>query len=82
MPQIVSDQVSGGPLGAWLAYSVLLAAAGVIGDLAESMFKRDAGRKDSSSWLPGLGGVLDIVDSIVFAAAPAYFYWATGLIGP
>jgi phosphatidate cytidylyltransferase len=82
VPRLVSDAHLRGPLWAWLVYGLLLAAAGVMGDLAESLLKRDAGRKDSSSWLPGLGGVLDIVDSIVFAAAPAYFYWALGLIGP
>ena len=66
----------------WLAYGVILAAAGMIGDLAESLIKRDMNRKDSSRWLPGLGGVLDIVDSLLFAAPPAYLCWAAGLVGP
>ncbi|HLA40260.1 MAG TPA: phosphatidate cytidylyltransferase, partial [Candidatus Glassbacteria bacterium] len=40
------------------AYGLILAVTGVLGDLGESLLKRDMGRKDSSSWLPGLGGVL------------------------
>ncbi len=44
----------------------------MIGDLAESLIKRDVGAKDSSTWMPGFGGVLDIVDSILLAAPVAY----------
>ena len=51
-----------------MLYGVCLALAGMVGDLAESFIKREAQIKDSSSWLPGLGGVLDIADSLVFAA--------------
>ena len=71
-----------GPLWRWLLFGLMMALSGMLGDLAESLLKRDAERKDSSRWLPGLGGVLDILDSIVFAAAPAYYCFAAGLIGP
>ncbi|ADB14793.1 phosphatidate cytidylyltransferase [Pirellula staleyi DSM 6068] len=61
-------------------YSLLVAVLGMIGDLAESLLKRDMQRKDSSRWLPGLGGVLDIIDSVLLAAPVAYLCWESGLL--
>ena len=58
-----------------LLYGVLVTMAGVFGDLAESLLKRDSGTKDSSTWLPGLGGILDVVDSLVFAAPISFLLW-------
>ena len=58
-----------------LMYGILVTLAGVFGDLAESLIKRDTHTKDSSRWLPGLGGVLDVVDSLVFAAPVSYLLW-------
>jgi phosphatidate cytidylyltransferase len=63
-------------------YAVVLALAGLVGDLAESLMKRDAGVKDSSSWMPGFGGVLDLLDSLLGAAPVAYLFWALGWVGP
>ena len=54
----------------------------MMGDLAESMLKRDAQRKDSSVWMPGFGGILDILDSILLAAPVAYALWAFGIVVP
>ena len=54
----------------------------MIGDLAESLLKRDMERKDSSTWLPGLGGVLDIIDAVLVAAPVSYVCWVVGLVGP
>jgi phosphatidate cytidylyltransferase len=62
------------------AFALTLAVAGLAGDLSESLLKRDAGVKDSSDWLPGFGGVLDLLDSLLFAAPVAYLWWASGAL--
>jgi phosphatidate cytidylyltransferase len=64
----------------WIVYGLLVGIVGLLGDLAESLLKRDLGRKDSSSWMPGFGGVLDILDSILFAAPVAYLLWVAGVV--
>jgi len=71
-----------GILGAWwlpdvpvpirVLLGILVVAAGIAGDLFESMLKRSAGVKDSSSVIPGHGGALDRIDALLFAA-PVYF---------
>jgi len=53
---------------------LLLGFAAVVGDLAESVVKRGAHTKDSSTVLPGIGGTLDLIDSILFTAPLLYFY--------
>ena len=62
------------PLGHVIAISILLGIFGQLGDLAESMLKRAAGIKDSSNFIPGHGGVLDRMDSLLFSFPVLYVY--------
>lgn len=57
-----------------LILGFVLPVAAVIGDLAESVFKRSVSVKDSGKMLPGIGGALDLIDSILFTAPLMYFY--------
>lgn len=79
LPTFVPD-TSVGSLLWFLIYGVTLAIAGVLGDLSESLMKREAGEKDSSRWLRGLGGVLDVIDSMLSTAPVSFAWWASGLL--
>lgn len=59
-----------------VAFGLAVGLAGVLGDLAESLVKRDCGTKDASKSIPGFGGVLDVTDSVLFAAPVAYLWFS------
>lgn len=82
VPGMIGGNAAPTPIWGWALLAVLLTAAGVLGDLVESMLKRDLGRKDSSLWMPGFGGVLDLLDSLLLAAPVAWLCWICGLVGP
>ena len=63
-----------------LVSGLLLTGAGVVGDLTESVLKRSAGVKDSGGMIPAHGGMLDRLDSLLFAA-PAFYYYMTMVKG-
>jgi phosphatidate cytidylyltransferase len=69
-------------LGDWshvIVLSIVMALLAVVGDLAESVVKRSLNAKDSGNMLPGIGGALDLIDSLCFTAPVLYFYlkWMT-----
>jgi phosphatidate cytidylyltransferase len=57
-----------------LGLGALAAGAGILGDLAESLLKRQAGMKDSGRLLPGMGGALDMVDDLLFVAPVSFVF--------
>ena len=72
--QVMPDKMTGVTGAHAVVIGLLLGAAAVVGDLAESLIKREAGVKDSSTILPGHGGCLDMIDSLLFTAPLLFVY--------
>lgn len=65
----------GCPTGWSLLYGAVIGIVGLVGDLAESLIKRDVEKKDAASLMPGFGGLLDLLDSILYAGPVAFVLW-------
>ncbi len=69
------------PVQHLLILGLMLGILGQLGDLSESLIKRDCQVKDSGTLLPGMGGVLDVLDSLLFTSPICYFYVRKFLVG-
>jgi phosphatidate cytidylyltransferase len=71
---LAGRHLAGMTLGHAVILGVMLGLSAVVGDLIESLFKREAGLKDSGRLFPGIGGILDLLDSLLFNAPLMYLY--------
>lgn len=67
-------QLLHGSLNQEIAFGVVVGGLGMLGDLAESLLKRDCRHKDASTLIPGFGGVLDVIDALILSA-PVTYLW-------
>lgn len=72
--KIAADKVPQLTLIHAIILGIILSSTAVVGDLIESLFKREAGLKDSGRLFPGIGGILDLMDSLLFNAPLMYLY--------
>jgi phosphatidate cytidylyltransferase len=76
-PRLFGGSWTGGDAWVCILYGVIVAIAGLVGDLCESLIKRDLGKKDAAALMPGFGGLIDLTDSVVYAGPIAYVLWLT-----
>jgi len=71
----ITDTWNAWPIHWAIIYGVIIGAVGLVGDLCESLIKRDVEKKDSAQLMPGFGGLLDLLDSVLYAGPVAYILW-------
>lgn len=71
----IDPQGHPGAMWAAVLFGLIIGVVGLAGDLCESLIKRDMGQKDSGELLPEFGGLLDLLDSVIYAAPVAYLLW-------
>ncbi len=76
MPAVFEPTWKACPWYLSILYGIVIGTVGLIGDLCESLIKRDVGKKDASGLMPGFGGILDVIDSILYTGPIAYLFWS------
>ncbi|RMG39109.1 MAG: phosphatidate cytidylyltransferase [Planctomycetota bacterium] len=75
IPSVFGEDVVVRPWPVAFGYGIVLAAVGLMGDLAESLIKREVEQKDASELLPGFGGLLDLLDSVLYSGPIILIWW-------
>jgi len=75
-PQWFDASWTAPPLIWSVVYGLVIGIVGLVGDLCESLIKRDLGKKDAAALMPGFGGLLDLTDSVLYAGPIAYLLWS------
>ena len=76
MPSLFNPAWQPCPWPLAILYGITIGTVGMIGDLCESLIKRDVGQKDSAPLMPGFGGLLDLLDSVIYTGPIAYLMWS------
>ncbi|MBB01723.1 MAG: phosphatidate cytidylyltransferase [Planctomyces sp.] len=76
MPGVFDPKWEPCPWPLAVLYGIVVGIVGMVGDLCESLIKRDVGKKDSAPLMPGFGGILDLLDSVLYTGPVAYLFWS------